>query len=149
MLKQRIFFIATIFFAILAVMHYVGTTFHIYYSYKWFDIPVHIVAGIWISLTVFWLLPYVTKDYSIKNYRIKSILVGLISVLGLSLVWEISELARGLTSMSDKVFWADTSGDFLSAIIGFVIGLVYFLNQKKCANGICELVKPTTLSNLK
>lgn len=146
MFKQRIFIVSVILFVVLSVMHYLGLKFDIYFKFKEFDIPMHIIGGLFISLFIFWILPFLQKDYSIKNYRVRSIWIGLVSVLILAVLWEVIELLRGQTSIEDKVFVKDTIGDFVFAFVGLIIGLTYCFNQKKCANGVCELVRPTSLS---
>lgn len=148
MFKQKIFIASLIVLVLLATMHFVGIRFELYFHFEKYDIPMHILGGLWIALTVFWLLPVLTKNCSIKNYKIKSFWVGLLAVIVLASVWEIMELWGGITSTSDKVYLEDTMGDYVCAFVGLLIGFVYFLNQRKCVNGVCELVKPTSLNSL-
>lgn len=144
MFKQRIFIFSLIALIFLAVMHFIGIKFEIYFHFEKYDIPMHILGGLWISLTAFWLAPFLLKDCSITNYKTKSLILGLISVTILAVAWEIFELAFNITSVSDQIFIEDTVGDFLCAFIGLLIGYIYFLNQKRCVGGVCELVKPTS-----
>ncbi len=149
MFKQRIFLISLIVLVILAIMHFFGLKYEIYFSFEKYDIPMHILGGLWISLTVFWLFPFVSSKCSIKNYKVRSFLTGLLIVIVVALAWDAFELISGLTHTSDSVFLKDTVGDLVCAIIGLIIGFIYFLNQKICADGVCELVRPTSLNNLR
>ena len=151
MFKQRIFIVSIMVLVVLAVMHLLGIKYEIYFYFEKYDIPMHILGGLWISLITFWLLPVLTKGCSIKNYKVRAFWIGLFAVIILASVWEIMELWGGITFTSDKIYLEDTIGDFVCAITGFIIGFIYFVNQRKCANGVCELVKTTSLNlnNLK
>lgn len=149
MFKQRIFSVSLIVLVVLAVMHFLGIKFEIYFYFEKYDIPMHILGGLWVALTVFWLTPYFSTSLSIKNYKIKSFFFALIIVLIMATVWEVFELASGITSTSDDVFLGDTVGDYICAIVGLFLGFVYFLNQKKCMGTVCELVNPVSLNSLK
>jgi len=103
---------------LVATLHAVFTRFDVYWTLRWVDIPVHILAGVWIILTLAWILGWFFPETDISFAR--AIIWGLI-VGGL---WEIGELALGINLATAHGYVADTlkdlTNDFIGAAIGFL-----------------------------
>ncbi len=101
---------------LIATLHIIFIHFYVYWRLRWVDIPIHILGGIWIVLTLAWILSWMKPEVSIPFSR--AILWGLI-VGGL---WEISELLIGIESPLVHGYIADTIKDLVDDVIGTACG---------------------------
>ena len=101
---------------VIAILHALFLHFYIYWTLRWVDIPIHILAGVWIVLTLSWVLGWLKPEIKISFSR--AILWGLI-VGGL---WEISELLLGINSPIAQGYIADTVKDLIDDVIGSALG---------------------------
>ncbi len=88
---------------------------------RWVDIPVHILAGIWIVLTAAWIFEWIFPALSISFFE--AIMLGLI-VGGL---WEISEVLMGIVNPFLHGYVADTVKDMCDDVIGATLGFFVVL----------------------
>lgn len=109
-----------IFFAValsvLAVTHMLATTFFLYWTYLWLDIPMHALGGMVVALgflTVF-------SAYARGAFQ-KSVLVTLSVVLGVGVLWEVFELTSAITG-PEAGYVQDTIADFVMSLIGGFLG---------------------------
>lgn len=90
--------------AVLAVAHYVALTEYLYWTYRWFDTPMHLLGGFALgSLLVAFLFRYRPWQY----------LVGIVLIAA---GWELFEALIGMQQPVDYVF--DTASDVLNDAIG-------------------------------
>jgi len=100
----------------MATLHVLFIHFDVYWTVRWVDIPVHMLAGIWIVLTLAWILGWLFPEMEISFGR--AIIWGLI-VGGL---WEIGELALGINLATAHGYVADTIKDLVDDFVGAAIG---------------------------
>mgnify|MGYP001607474120 FL=1 len=103
------------------------------------DIPVHIVAGFWVSITTLWVSLRTRHIDSIIGYRSKALFVMLISVLAVAILWELFELIFKLTSFYDKGYWQDSLGDILNGFAGGIMAFLYFTRNRRAKSDIVEI----------
>jgi hypothetical protein len=136
MFKQKIFIASFFTLVLVAVLNYFGSKFYWYWTYKWFDIPMHILGGLWISLISLSLYSYFYNNVSIVNYKIKVLGVVLFAVLFIGISWEIFELVGGITYFTDKGYWIDTVADLINDTIGGLIAYLFFIKKRKCLTSL-------------
>ncbi len=109
----------------MATLHLLFIKFYIYWTLRWVDIPVHILAGIWVVLTLAWILGWLKPEIEIPFFR--AIIWGLI-VGGL---WEIGELTLGINLATAHGYVADTIKDLTDDVIGAACGffVVSWMNR--------------------
>lgn len=91
----------------------------LYFELPWLDIIMHILGGIWISL-IFFSFSFFKKGTMPSPLFLLTVSVG--SVLSVSFFWEIIELLFKNTSLSDPLYLLDTLSDFISAVLGSLLG---------------------------
>ena len=67
MFKQKIFIYSFIVLVLVAIFNYLGTNYYFYIIYDWYDIPMHIIGGLWVSLFTIFLYTSYYKDTLIKK----------------------------------------------------------------------------------
>ena len=110
-------------------LNYVGIKFYLYWTLKWYDIPVHILFGAWAAYFVLWLVylsKYLKFYVSQNSETVFSIVI--ISVLIIGTLWEIYEFKLGLTNTSlvDRI---DNVKDILDDLIGALFVGLYFVRN--------------------
>jgi uncharacterized membrane protein YeaQ/YmgE (transglycosylase-associated protein family) len=93
---------------LLAGLHFYALANHLYWYYRWFDTPMHLIAGVMIgTIAVGILLRF--RPYSYMGF----IALGAIG-------WEVFEYSFGLSTGQPNYVW-DTLHDILNDVIGGVI----------------------------
>ena len=104
------FLLALVACLVLAVTHYVALTEYLYWTYRWLDVPMHLLGGFALgSLLIAFLFRFRPGYY----------LVGMVLV---AVGWEVFEALLGLPQPTDYVF--DTASDVLNDAIGASIAYV-------------------------
>ncbi len=129
MFKQKIFILSFIVLVLVASFNYLGVTFSLYWVYKWYDIPMHMLGGLWVSLFTLSFYPYLNKHYLVKDFNINPLYAVFISLLFMIIAWEIFELIGGMALLSDRGYWPDTLGDVLNGYIGGIVGYLFYLKE--------------------
>lgn len=122
--------------ALLFLFHLIlSIKFHIYYTWPWFDVPMHFLGGASIALAAGIFFSHLYSRGVMKNMpRLMEIFL-LISIAGLAgIIWEFAEFAGDyfLTNLSLQPSLADTMGDLASDLLGaFTVGIIYFFQYGK------------------
>ena len=138
MLKNRLLLISIITIIFIAVFHYLALKNSWYWTVKWIDIPVHILGGFWVAITVLWISLNIKHIDSINGYKKRALLVMLIPVLVVGISWEIFELIFKITNLHDVGYWSDTLSDILNGFIGGIIAFLYFTKNKKAKSSVMD-----------
>jgi len=130
MLKNKLLLISFLTILFIAVFHYLSIKYSWYWTYRWLDIPVHILGGFWVSLTTIWVSLKAKHVDSIYGYKKKVLFLMLISVLSIAIFWEVFELIFGVTSLSKYGYWQDSISDIINGFVGGIISFIYFTKNK-------------------
>jgi hypothetical protein len=113
---------------LIAVLHFIATEFYIYWHYWWFDILMHFLGGLLISLIFLWiayLSGYVGRTQRKKSH---TFILALGSSLIIGLGWELFEYMTGLTFvLSFEDYRLDTLLDLCMDIAGGLAGYLYYV----------------------
>ena len=82
----------------------------------WFDIPMHLLGGLWSGLCAAWLLARRGVDFSLGWCLAFALAVGL--------VWEIFEYSEGIAFPQYLSYPVDTVKDILMVVLGAVFGFL-------------------------
>ena len=117
---------------VIGVAHYAGLINRWYWSVFWYDIPLHILGGLWIGLLFFYLFEarfrFLSLGRTLKDYIFLFFLVlGFVSFFGI--LWEFFEyfgdvffVKKGYAAILQEGI-ADTLGDFLNDLLGGFLAL--------------------------
>jgi uncharacterized membrane protein len=135
MFKQKPFPFSVLVLIVLIGIHAAGSYFSWYWTYSWFDSVVHILAGLWASSVFLWLASYLNQIDSLKEYRVKSFLIALVSAALIGVIWELLENFWQLAVIDAPNYKLNTALDLVSDIIGGVLAYLYF-TKKTCKTKI-------------
>ena len=111
--RQRFYF-ALAFAAFVILLHKIAHELYLYWTYRWVDIPMHILGGIMAGLFTFVFLRITQQPENMKNQKIR---VQLVEV-----DWEILELLYKVDALSTR-YWIDTIKDLIDDTIGGFISI--------------------------
>ena len=107
---------------IIAFLHLVAINFFLYWDLAWFDLMMHFLGGVWVSLLGFWIMAFLTRT---KEFSIKSIIyIAVFFTVGIGILWELFEAGAGI-SFVGKDMWGDTFSDLALDIVGGLVSGFY------------------------
>jgi hypothetical protein len=105
-----------------------------YWTYQWFDVPMHFFGGIWVAMVFFWLRQKTRADYD-KFWTLINCL-GFVVLIGVLL--EFAEFLYDVFISSRGYFGflqlgaADTVGDlFFDLLGGLFFSIIYFIQPRQ------------------
>jgi hypothetical protein len=134
MYKKIVFLVSFVTLCVVASSNYLGIKYNLYWIYKWFDIPVHMLGGLWVSLFYLYLCERYNHIFHNLNFNnlFKNLLLALLVV---TISWEIFELVIGSVHLDDGfVYWSDTISDIINGFIGGILGYLFYNLSKKNFN---------------
>lgn len=103
--------------------HITALKYHLYFVYWWFDMVIHFLAGLTISMTIIYLI------WSFLPRKITTTLtsatVALPAVLLFAVGWEVFELYSKLVYAKGFYYTIDTFIDIFMGLLGGMIGVLY------------------------
>ena len=139
MLKKRLLIISLVTIMLITAFHFMSVKYNWYWTYRWLDIPVHIVAGFWVSITTLFISIKIRHIDSILGFKYKALFAMLTSVLIVAILWETFELIFKITSFHDMGYWQDSLSDIFNSFFGGVVAFLYFTKNKKAKSPIIEI----------
>jgi hypothetical protein len=141
MFKQKPFPFSLFVLIILIILHGFGSYYSLYWTYSWYDILVHIIGGLWISLIFLWLASELGQINSLKEYKPKSFLIAFVSAIFIGVLWEILENLWHLSYVNADVYSFDTAMDLLSGGLGGVLGYLYFVKKRSGVEKVATVLE--------
>jgi len=123
MFKDRLLTTTLILILIIATGHILALNFYLYWSFKWFDLPVHFLGGMWVALTSLWLCFY-SRTKRFKETKRNIFVISVVSAIVIGLLWELFELT--VRAPRAENFLRDTTGDLIMDMLGAVSGYIYY-----------------------
>jgi uncharacterized BrkB/YihY/UPF0761 family membrane protein len=109
---------------IISVLHYIASALDLYFTIWWYDIPMHILGGMFSAILSLWVY-FFSSFFKNQKWDKKTILrVILIGTAFVGVSWEIYEFVLGLTANAFGSYPFDTIKDILDDFIGALV--VYF-----------------------
>lgn len=103
---------------VVASLHFLAVEDSLYWIYRWFDIPMHLLGGLMIGIPAAVIL----CDHGWRRTRL---FLGVVAVaLCVGLVWEVFEFKEGLTAFGPG-FALDTTKDLINDTLGAIGGLLF------------------------
>jgi uncharacterized membrane protein YjdF len=118
---------ALLFLILLALFHYFGNHFYLYVRINGYDIMMHILGGMGVALSVYWVLKTFCKGHTFSSYFWPLIIITFIG----GCAWEIMEAYYDIAGapVGTVAYWIDTIKDLFDDTLGAVI--IYFSIRKK------------------
>lgn len=114
----------------IAFFHITATIFYLYWSIWWYDLPLHFLGGIFITLGSLWSLFF--SGY-VRAIRVRNpfslLLIALVITFSVGILWELFEFAVG-PDFARQGYVADTVVDLIMDIAGSLTGYLFFYFMK-------------------
>ncbi|MEY4602479.1 MAG: hypothetical protein RL292_420 [Candidatus Parcubacteria bacterium] len=112
---------------IVGAMNAIAYKLYLFWTVVWFDMVMHFLGGLFVSLFFFSILSLLKSGLS---YTEKLVLGIIFSVL-VGLVWEYYELIIKVTDLADVGYWPDTGMDIVMDTLGALIGVLFVQGIEK------------------
>ncbi len=76
---------------VLAIAHMFAQHLHLYWIYRWLDIPMHFLGGVWVGLAALWLWYYSGMGRRAGAVQRRPFLVALGGGVAFGFLWECSD----------------------------------------------------------
>ncbi len=114
---------------VVAVLDIVAIKLHLFWSFSWFDMPVHFMGGFCVALASVWMVSY-NSHFKVLYRNI--FFISLCGALCVGVAWEIFELYFGITFLSDGILYIrDTGSDLSMDVLGGLFGSWYAFSLLK------------------
>jgi hypothetical protein len=100
--------------------------YHLYFFIWWFDIPMHIVGGVWVALTILLYYYALPKEEHQSTPRF-AFLLALCGTLVVALGWEIFEFGVDRANHVMRFNELDTIKDIADGLLGATLGTTFFV----------------------
>jgi hypothetical protein len=115
MRKSFILYTALGFMFILGVLHIIAQPLSLYWTYWWYDIMMHLLAGFSGGLVVLWFFG------PSSTFKVVFLTIGCVLIVGIA--WEVFEFVFDLRQPID--YGLDTLFDLINDILGAALAFLY------------------------
>ena len=115
-IRSRTFALFAVAISVLGVVHAVATSFYLYWTYPWFDIPMHALGGMVVSLGFLTVSRAHTHGHFGKGLAMT---LGAVFVVGVA--WEVFEFVSVIAG-AEPGYVPDTILDFVMDLAGGCVG---------------------------
>lgn len=124
---------------LILAIHYIATFNGLYVKTGWLDIPMHMLAGLWVGLVLAYIFGERSHTFDFKNNFLVSFLFILGTTLIVGVFWEfweffISQILPNYSALFEKGFMSlgDTLKDILDDMVGgSAAGIIAYFYSKK------------------
>lgn len=104
------------------VLNLIAMKFYWYFSIWWFDMPMHLLGGLWLGLVFIWFL-------RLKDLSFSTIVKIILGVLLIGIAWEVFEIIVNKTIIQNPFNTLDTISDVCFDLAGAFISILYFAKR--------------------
>ncbi|OGM89383.1 hypothetical protein A3J77_01170 [Candidatus Wolfebacteria bacterium RBG_13_41_7] len=125
----------TISLIFILLAHIIATFNYWYWTYTWFDIPMHFLGGFWVAMVYFWInakVEILNSEFS----KLPKWLVNLLFILSfialIGVLWEFYEFIFDFFNGKTGMFQgssADTMGDLFFDLVGGTTAFAIFYRK--------------------
>ena len=127
--KHSILYAALILITGIWVLHFIAGLFYLYWTYWWYDVLMHFLAGVTGGLASYWVLFHSGNLFNKPQKPLFCILSVLLCVLIAGVAWEIFEYVNGLTDSAEG-YKLDTFNDLILDSAGAVLAAMIASRQR-------------------
>ncbi|MCK9344754.1 MAG: hypothetical protein M0P64_01355 [Candidatus Pacebacteria bacterium] len=101
---------------VIAVVNGIAETYHWYWVYRWFDIPMHFSGGMWLAGMGLWWA-YFRKGTAPQSF-LATWATAILFAFSIGFLWEVYEAVISFATVGHMNDILDTLGDLLFDILG-------------------------------
>lgn len=111
-----------------AFFHFLAINYYLYWTFGWFDIPMHLIGGVFVGFVMSWALLVLHTNNPIQVKQ--SIAFVMLSVFFVGIGWEVFEAVTKTTGViPGNDYVSDTMLDLIMDIIGGAFAAEYTFNK--------------------
>ena len=118
MRPRTIFYISIALIVTIAMLNAAAMHWRLYWTYWWFDIPMHFLGGLWTGLFILWSVYLSGFPLNFVQRAMSMLTVALLGVVGVGVIWELFELISRATLVSQDAYVTDTVLDLIMDTLG-------------------------------
>lgn len=121
---DRILQILFVLIWVIALLHVTAEFQYWYWTYRWLDIPMHFVGGVWVGLAAVWLRYHSGHLRKKSSPPTRPLMVALVGGIAFGLVWELYEFlvwTLGGVGLPPQ-YIPDSSLDLVMDMLGAFVG---------------------------
>lgn len=122
MKHPRLILLFSILALVIGVLQVLGERFYLYWHWRWFDIPMHILSGFFIATALYIILSYRVPP---RPYTLKLFLLIYVVTLCIGLWWEYFEYSQHLIYAARHAYRVDTLKDIIDDSVGVLLSFLY------------------------
>ena len=114
---------------IIAALQFTAISFHLYWTFWWYDIILHFLGGIFVGLLILWFR-FFSGYFGVHQHtsEVSTFFFIVIATLIVGVGWEAFERALGQT-WSVEGYYVDTILDVIFDLIGSVVAFYFFRSR--------------------
>ena len=117
-MRIKFYFSLIVAFLVISANYYAGI-FNVFWTFPWFDIPMHIFGGFMVGLFAQSGIDYL-NDVRVNRYRF---ILVVLSAFVVGAMWEVVEFYMGLTGGLSGLSRLDTIKDMVDDLFGSIISI--------------------------
>lgn len=126
--------------AIVGIINYIATVYHLYWSIYEFDSLVHFLGGMTVSAFFLWLYFFSGFFNPEKRRLFNFLIIAIIGGMFIAVAWEIFELFLGEALMNKNEYPYDTMMDLIMDFLGILTFCFYAYMKEIKINNLDRLV---------
>lgn len=127
--KKFPFWVLALIICVIGIVNGAADYWHLYFYYRWLDIPMHLVGGMWVGLSAL-AIYYFTSFVAEKSHAISRVLwIAVSSALIIGIGWEAFEWGVDQMTGLKHVDVIDTLSDIMNDVIGTLVAGVIFIRK--------------------
>jgi hypothetical protein len=136
MRHHPLFLVSSVLLLIIVILHGAAVMYYFYYLYWWYDIVMHFLGGLWVSISTLWF--FLVSEYAVNFKSVqrffstypRAFIFSLCAVLTVGIAWELFELVFGI-SFTLENYVIDTILDLVMDGIGGIVGFLFVQRRDK------------------
>ncbi len=129
MKKKFPFWVLALIVGIIGIVNGIAEYWHLYFYIWWLDIPMHLLGGFWVGLSVL-ALYYSSKFITDKDCSVQAVfIISITGALVIGVGWELFEWGTKHIAGIIHLDIVDTLADICNDVIGAVFAAVIFIKK--------------------
>lgn len=113
---------------LVAALHLLALEYYLYWTLWWFDMLLHLLGGVWVSFTTFWLLYIARLVPHIPQHVFSMVIAFVVATLIVGVGWEVVEHSAGVIERPS--YGRDTTIDIIMDVVGALLAALYILKSQ-------------------
>ena len=112
---------------VITLIHVAAEMQYWYWTYRWLDLPMHVLGGMWVGLVALWLWYYSGYQHKTSRIAVSPLTVALVGGLVFGVAWEAYEFLVWIIGAGLPVnYVTDSVLDLVMDVLGASIAFMFY-----------------------